>query len=58
MCIIKIIFAYTIKQNKIMKTIKANIIPLVAVPLVIAFVTMAIIHIVHLTNAGLIHWNR
>ena len=41
-----------------MKTLKANIIPLIVVPAVITFVVFAVIRIIHLTNMGVIHWNR
>jgi hypothetical protein len=41
-----------------MKAILNNTLAAGIVLVVLTFVTMAVIHIVHLTEAGLIHWNN
>jgi hypothetical protein len=47
----------TIKTNN-MKTLKENIIPLIAIPVITAFVIAAIVKIIQLTEAGYINWNK
>lgn len=37
-----------------MKTLKANIIPLVVVPIVVAFIAAAAVHFYHLYQLGLV----
>lgn len=41
-----------------MKTTLNKAMVITIVVITVAFVTMAVIHIVHLTNQGLINWNN